>query len=65
LNAAEALRRKCEIGKPIDIVRPESYPAALPAMLALAMRPAALAAKAVSVADSMVRSQFSRMFPNG
>jgi Flavin containing amine oxidoreductase len=65
LNAAEALRRKCGIGKPIDIVRPESYPAALPAMLALAMRPAAFAAKAVSVADSMVRSQFSRMFPNG
>jgi len=65
LNAAEALRRKCGIGKPIDIVRPDSYPAVLPAMLALAMRPAAFAAKAVSVADSMVRSQFSRIFPNG
>jgi hypothetical protein len=65
LNAAEALRRRRGIGKPINIVRPDSYPAALPAMLALAMRPAAFAAKAVSVADSMVRSQFSRIFPNG
>jgi uncharacterized protein with NAD-binding domain and iron-sulfur cluster len=65
LNAAEALRRRCGIGKPIHIVRPDSYPAVLPAMLALAMRPAAFAAKAVSVADSMVRSQFSRIFPNG
>jgi Flavin containing amine oxidoreductase len=65
LNAAEALRRKHGIGKPIDIVRPDSYPAILPAMLAVAMRPAAYAAKAVSVADSMVRSQFSRILPNG
>jgi Flavin containing amine oxidoreductase len=65
LNAAEALRRRQGIGKPIDFVRAESYPAVLPAMLALAMRPAAFAAKAVSVADSMVRGQFSRIFPNG
>jgi Flavin containing amine oxidoreductase len=65
LNAAEALRRRRGIGKPIDVSRPESYPAILPATLALAMRPAAFAAKAVSVADSMVRGQFSRIFPNG
>ena len=65
LIAAEALRRKRGIGAPIDIVRPDSYPAIVPATLALALRPAALAAKAVSVADSMVRSQFSRIFPNG
>jgi hypothetical protein len=31
----------------------------------VALRPAAMAAKAVSVADSMMRTQFSRMFPNG
>ena len=65
LLAAEALRRRRGIGAPIDIVRPETYPAFLPAMLAAALRPAALAAKAVSVADSMMRSQFSRIFPNG
>jgi hypothetical protein len=65
LVAAEALRRRRGIGVPIDIVRPDSYPAVLPAMLAVALRPAALAAKAVSVADSMVRAHFSRMFPNG
>ena len=66
LIAAEALRRQARDRQaPIDIVRPDSYPAILPAMLAMALRPAALAAKAVSVIDSMVRSQFSRIFPNG
>jgi hypothetical protein len=65
LVAAEALRRRRRIGTPIDIVRPDSYPAFLPAMLAVALRPAALAAKAVSVADSMLHTHFSRMFPNG
>jgi hypothetical protein len=65
LVAAEALRRRRGIGTPIDIVRPDSYPAFLPAMLAAALRPAALAAKAVSVADTMMRSYFSRIFPNG
>ena len=65
LLAAEALRRRRGIGAPIDIVRPETYPAFLPAMLAAALRPAALAAKAVSVADSMMRDEFSRIFPNG
>lgn len=65
LLAAEALRRKRKIGAPIDIIRPDSYPAFLPAALAVALRPAALAAKAVSVADSMMRANFSRIFPNG
>jgi predicted NAD/FAD-dependent oxidoreductase len=65
LVAAEALRRRRGIGAPIEIVEPDSYPAFLPAMLAVALRPAALAAKAVSVADTMVRTQFSRIFPNG
>ena len=65
LVAAEALRRRRGIGAPINVVRPDSYPAFLPAMLAVALRPAALAAKAVSVADSMVQTRFSRMFPNG
>jgi Flavin containing amine oxidoreductase/NAD(P)-binding Rossmann-like domain len=65
LMAAEALRRKRGIGAPIDIVRPDSYPALVPAALALALRPVAFAATAVSMADSMVRSQFSRIFPNG
>jgi hypothetical protein len=65
LVAAEALRRKRGIGTPIDIVRPDSYPAFLPAMLAAALRPAALAAKAVSVADSMLRENFARIYPNG
>ena len=65
LLAAEALRRRRGIGTPIDIIKPYSYPAIFPAMLAVALRPAAMAAKAVSVADSMMRTQFSRMFPNG
>jgi len=65
LLAAEALRRKHKIGAPIDIIRPDSYPAFLPAALAAALRPAAFAAKAVSMADSMMRTNFSRIFPNG
>jgi hypothetical protein len=65
LLAAEALRRKRKIGAPIDIVQPDSYPAFLPAALAAALRPAAWAAKAVSVADSTMRANFSRVFPNG
>jgi Flavin containing amine oxidoreductase len=65
LLAAEALRRKHKTGAPIDIIRPDSYPALLPAALAMALRPAAWAAKTVSVTDSMMRANFSRIFPNG
>jgi Flavin containing amine oxidoreductase len=65
LLAAEALRRRRGTGAPIEIVLPETYPAFLPAMLAAALRPAALAAKALSVADSMIRAQFSSILPNG
>jgi hypothetical protein len=65
LNAAEALRARRGIGAPIDIVKPDSYPALPLAMMAAAMRPAALAAKVISDADTMIRDQFSRVFPNG
>jgi hypothetical protein len=65
LLAAEALRCKHGIGAPIEIVKPDSYPAFLPAMLAIALRPAAHFAQAVSAIDSMWRGQFSRIFPNG
>ncbi len=65
LVAAEALRGRHGIGAPIDIVRPDSYPSFIPAMLAIALRPAAQVAQAVSVIDSTVRAQFSRVFPNG
>ncbi len=58
LVAAEALRSKHGIGTPIEIVRPDSYPAIVPAMLAAALLPAALAAKAFSVASSMMGGQF-------
>lgn len=65
LIAAEALRSRRSVGAPIDIVRPDSYPAFIPAMLSLALRPAAQVAQAVSVLDSTVRAQFARVFPNG
>ncbi|MCA1452695.1 FAD-dependent oxidoreductase [Bradyrhizobium sp. BRP22] len=65
LLAAEALRRRRGIGAPIDIIQPDSYPALLPATLAAALRPAAFAAKAVSMADTMMRTNFSRILPNG
>jgi NAD(P)-binding Rossmann-like domain/Flavin containing amine oxidoreductase len=55
LVAAEALRSKRGIGAPIAIVRPDSYPAIVPAMLAVALLPAVVAAKAFSMADSMFR----------
>jgi hypothetical protein len=65
LVAAEALRRRRGIGKPIACVEPDSYPAIVPAMLAVALLPAAIAAKAFSVATSMMGGQFfSRMFRN-
>lgn len=65
LIAAEALRRRRGIGAPIEIIRPDAYPAIIPAMLAAALRPAALVAKAVSTVDTMMRGNFSRIFPNG
>jgi hypothetical protein len=65
LLAAEALRRRHGIGAPIDIIRPDSYPALFPATLAAALRPAAFAVKAVSMADTMMRANFSRILPNG
>jgi hypothetical protein len=65
LLAAEALRRRRGVGAPIEIIRPDVYPTILPAMMAAALRPAALAAKAVAVADGMIRGQFSQIFPNG
>jgi hypothetical protein len=64
LQAAEALRQRRRIGTPINIAQPDSYPSLLPAALAIALLPAAWTAKAVSMADSMMRSQFSRIFPN-
>jgi hypothetical protein len=65
LVAAEALRSRRGVGAPIDVIRPDSYPAFIPAMLSMALRPAAQVAQAVSVLDSTVRAQFSRIFPNG
>jgi hypothetical protein len=65
LLAAEALRQRRGTGTAINIVQPDSYPAIFPAMLAAALRPAAMVAKVVSVTDSMMRAQFSRIFPNG
>lgn len=65
LLAAEAVRAKHGIGAPIEIVTPESYPPGLMAAVANLARPAAFAAKAVSMAESGMRGAFSRLFPNG
>ena len=65
LIAAEALRRRRAIGVPIEIIKPDEYPPIAPAMLSAALRPAAYAAKAVSIVDTMIRGNFSRIFPNG
>jgi protoporphyrinogen oxidase len=64
LVAAEALRSRRGVGKPIAIVEPDSYPAIVPAMLAVALLPAVMTAKAVSVASSIMGSRLTRFFLN-
>lgn len=65
LLAAEALRARHGIGRPIDIITPESYSAGMMAAIANAGRPMAFAAKALSMADQGLRRAFTGMFPNG
>lgn len=60
LNAAEALRRRHGIGTPITVMTPKTYPAPPLAALRLAEMPLAYAAKAVSMADGLLR----RVFPS-
>ena len=65
LMAAEAVRRRTGLGRPIPIVLPDSYPVSLMAAGAAMTRPIAYAAKAVSMAESTLRQAYTRLFPRG
>jgi hypothetical protein len=65
LMAAEAIRRRHNIGSPIEIRRPDAFPTLAMAAFAAAQMPTAFAAQAVSTADRALKSGFKRMFPNG
>jgi len=65
LMAAEAIRRRHNIGSPIEIRRPDAFPTLAMAAFAAAQMPTAFAAQAVSTADRALKSGFKRVFPNG
>jgi hypothetical protein len=65
LNAAEAVRRRRQVGAPITIIEPRAYPVLPLAAMTLAGAPLAYAAKAISMADSAIRRAYQDMFPNG
>lgn len=65
LNAAEAVRARRRVGAPIAIVEPEAYPVLPLAAMALAGAPLAYAAKAISLADGVLRQAYQSVFPNG
>jgi flavin-dependent amine oxidoreductase len=66
LMAAEVVRqRRGNRGRPIKITEPTPYPEATAAMLKAWGAPLALAAKALSDADGVVRGGYRRVFPNG
>ena len=65
LMAAEAIRRHHDIGPPIEIIQPDAYPVLTMGAFAAAQMPMAFVAKALSTADTVLRSAFGTMFPNG
>jgi uncharacterized protein with NAD-binding domain and iron-sulfur cluster len=65
LIAAEALRQKANVGTPIEIIEPDSYPQPMMAALTLMSAPYVYAAKAWTMLASGVASRVDEMFPNG
>ena len=65
LMAAEALRRRSRCASPIRIVEPDAYPVSVMAAYAAALRPLAMAAKGVSMAEGAIQRGFAGWFPNG
>jgi hypothetical protein len=65
LIAAEALRQKANVGEPIEIIEPDSYPQATMAALKLMGAPYAYAAKAWTMLAGGFGSRVDQMFPNG
>jgi predicted NAD/FAD-dependent oxidoreductase len=65
LMAAEALRRRRQVGQPIRLLQPDLFPVRAMTAFASAQRPLAYAARAVSSADDAIKSGYSQWFPNG
>jgi hypothetical protein len=65
LIAAEALRQKANVGTPIEIIEPDSYPQPMMAALTLMGAPYVYAAKAWTMLAGGVASRVDEMFPNG
>ncbi len=65
LMAAEALRRRRRVGRPIRLLQPDLYPVMAMTAFANAQRPLAYLARAVSSADDAIKSGYRQWFPNG
>jgi uncharacterized protein with NAD-binding domain and iron-sulfur cluster len=65
LMAAEAVRQRGDIGGPIAILKPETYPDVAWTALKVIGAPYAYAAKALSMASDVLKLGYDEMFPNG
>ena len=65
LMAAEAVRRRTGLGRPIPITVPDSYPGAAMKAAATALRPFAYSARLASEADRRLRAGVAGLFPKG
>ncbi|KIT15228.1 FAD-dependent oxidoreductase [Jannaschia aquimarina] len=63
--AAEAVRRKTGLGRPVPVVVPDTIPRAQMWAAAMASRPFAYLAKAASEADHGIRGSFVTEYPGG
>jgi predicted NAD/FAD-dependent oxidoreductase len=65
LMAAEALRRRRRVGRPIRLLQPDLYPVMAMTAFANSQRPFAYMARAVSSADDAIKGGYRQWFPNG
>ena len=65
LMAAEALRRRRRVGRPIQLLQPDLYPVMAMTAFASSQRPFAYMARAVSSVDDAIKGGFRQWFPNG
>ena len=65
LMAAEALRRRRRVGRPIRLLQPDLYPVVSMTAYAALQRPFAYMASAVQSADDAVKNGYRQWFPNG
>ena len=63
LMAAEAVRRRTGLGRPIPITLPDSFPGAAMKSAATTLRPFAYAARLVAEGDRRIRDGYAGLFP--